>query len=280
MRSSKNSLSDLTSIIFVKSTKVFKLNSTLLIRILVILYFVISPYKLISKNIDLNFGVYWNGVHLANLEWDSFIDLNHYDIKTKIYAVGLLSKIHPYSLSSKTKGITNNNKLFPSLFEYKTITKKKNSHINFEFNKNGLISNYLVLPKPEEIFIDRFEGLTVNKKFSDPITQLFEFFLYKTHNERMVIDGRRIFTLDAKLIEGKTIPESSTINFFGKTKGLDITFPIYKSLWKDDKHDKSNVSNIIIYYANINDTDVPVQLILKSQNFNIYLNLMDYNIII
>ena len=83
----------------------------------------------------------------------------------------------------------------------------------------------------------------------------------------------------AENIDGKIFDEISSLNFNGETLGLKISFPFYLSLWKDSKDDKNNIEYVIIYYAEFKNTNIPVQIVLKTKRTKIFMNLFSYNIV-
>ena len=64
-----------------------------------------------------------------------------------------------------------------------------------------------------------------------------------------------------------------------ETLGLKITFPYYLSLWKDSKDDKNTIKYVIIYYSAFKNTNIPLQIVLKTNRSKIFMNLSSYNIV-
>ena len=257
----------------------FLLNVTRFIRILLILVIVISPYKLFSKNIDLNYDIEWKTLNIAKLIWSANFDDNLYTIKNTILSDGIFSSMYPFELISQTNGTIVDESFSPSHFHYISQSRKKNKSVSIKFDELGLINDYEIIPKPDDFYIDNFNQLKSQKLFTDPISQLFEYFLHQKNSNKTIIDGRRIYDLHAENIEGKTFDENSSINFQGETLGLKITFPYYLSLWKDSKDDKNNIKYVIIYYSAFKNTNIPVQIVLKTNRSKIFMNLSSYNIV-
>ena len=257
----------------------FLLNVTRFIRILLILVVVISPYKLFSKNIDLNYDIEWKTLNIAKLIWSADFDDNRYSIKNSISSDGIFSSMYPFELISQTNGLTVDESFLPNHFNFISQSRKKNKSVSINFDELGLIKDYEIIPKPDDFYIDNFNQLKSKKLFTDPISQLFEYFLHQKSSNKTIIDGRRIYDLHAENIEGKTFDKSSSINFNGKALGLKITFPYYLSLWKDSKDDKNNIKYVIIYYSTFKNTNIPVQIVLKTNRSKIFMNLSSYNIV-
>ena len=176
----------------------FLLNSILFIRILLILVVVLSPYKLFSKNIDLNYDVKWNSLHIANIKLSATINGFDYQIINNVNSSGFFNKMYPYELKSTTEGNIFENNFYPKFFKYSSHTKKKSKNISINFNKNGFVKNYNIIPQPEDIFINNFDNIKNDKFFIDPVSQLFQYFLYQSSSDRSIIDGRRIYSLKSK----------------------------------------------------------------------------------
>lgn len=257
----------------------FLLNTTRFIRILLISVIVISPYKLFSKNIDLNYEIEWNTLNIAKLIWSANFDDNRYIIKNSILSDGFFNSLYPFELISQTNGLVVDNSFLPNNFNYISQSRKKNKSVSINFNEIGLIKDYKITPKPDDFYIDIFNQLSSDKPFTDPISQLFEYFLYQKSSNKTIIDGRRIYDLHAENIDGKIFDKISSINFKGKALGLKITFPYYLSLWKDSKDDKNNIKYVIIYYSEFKNTNIPLQIVLKTNRSKIFMNLSSYNIV-
>tara|TARA_X000000368_G_C23035996_1_gene714609 strand:- start:1161 stop:1919 length:759 start_codon:yes stop_codon:yes gene_type:complete len=247
----------------------------LFIRILVIVLIVLSPYKLFSKNFDVVYKIDWNTLHIADLYWSAEIINSEYSIKNKISSTGLFNKLYPYELSSLTTGNMIDNSFLPKLFNYTSKTKKKIKKVDISFNNKGLINDFYISPKPDPHFMDNFEKIINDKYFTDPVSQLFQYFLFQTSNNRTIIDGRRIYDLKSINLKEKKI---ELISFTGEAKGIRITFPFYLSLWKNPKDDKNNLKYIDIYYSKINNNNIPVQIIIKTKTVKVFMNLISYNI--
>ncbi|MDC0861625.1 DUF3108 domain-containing protein [Alphaproteobacteria bacterium] len=241
--------------------------------------FVISPYKLFSKNIDLIYEVEWKTVNIASLIWSAKIDNSSYRIDNQIISDGIFSKMYPFELKSSTLGLIEDNLFFPKSFNFFSQTKKKNKNVQIKFNKKGFIEQYKISPPPEDIYLDNFEILKLNKSFIDPVSQLFQYFLFQTSSNRTIIDGRRIYDLKAEPIDGKKFNNLESTHFEGETLGLKITFPYYLSLWKSSKEDTNLMEYIQIYYNQFENTNIPIQIVIKTKRVKVFLNLSSYNII-
>ena len=148
-----------------------------------------------------------------------------------------------------------------------------------DINKNGFVEDYKILPAPESLYVNNFEDLKLDKSFIDPISQLFQYFLFQTTLNRTIIDGRRIYDLKSDTIKAKKFDFIESINFQGVTSGLKITFPSYVSLWKDPKDDINHMEYVNIYYSKFDNTNIPVQIVIKTKRVKVFLNLSSYNII-
>ena len=51
------------------------------------------------------------------------------------------------------------------------------------------------------------------------------------------------------------------------------------SLWKDPKDDINHMEYVNIYYSKFDNTNIPVQIVIKTKRVKVFLNLSSYNII-
>ena len=211
--------------------------------------------------------------------WSAKIDGPNYSIDNQIISNGFFNKMYPFELKSLTLGEIESNSFYPNSFTYISQSKKKTKSIELNFNKNGFVEDYKILPAPESLYVDNFEALKLDKSFIDPISQLFQYFLFETTLNRTIIDGRRIYDLKSDTIKAKKFDFIESINFQGVTSGLKITFPSYVSLWKDPKDDINHMEYVDIYYSKFDNTNIPVQIVIKTKRVKVFLNLSSYNII-
>ncbi len=223
--------------------------------------------------------VEWKTLHIANLNFSAQMDGLNYRIDNQIISEGFFNKIYPFKLKSSTLGVINNNSFLPETFKYVSQSKKKTKKIELIFDKSGFVNRYKISPPPEVTYIDNFEILKLGKFFIDPVSQLFQFFLYQTSANRTIIDGRRIYDLKANSINGRKFDNIESLDFNGETSGLKITFPYYRSLWKDPKEDINDMEYVKFYYSKFNNTNIPVQIVIKTKKVKVFLNLSSYNIV-
>ena len=202
-----------------------------------------------------------------------------YQIINDINSSGFFNKMYPYELNSITEGNIFENNFYPKFFKYSSHTKKKSKNISINFNKDGFVKNYNIIPQPEDIFINNFDNIKNDKFFIDPVSQLFQYFLYQSSSDRLIIDGRRIYSLKSKNVKPKKFDKTDSINFKGEALGLKITFPYYLSLWKKSDDDKNAMDYVKFYYSMIDNTNVPIQIIIKTKNLKVFLDLSSYSII-
>ena len=110
-------------------------------RIFFIIFFIIYPYYLNSKVINLKYEIDWKSIHLADLFWKIQIEDNLYEIDFTIKSYGMTDKIYEYESVTKVSGEVKDNRFNPIIYKSKTKSSKQDRYENIIFEENGTISN-------------------------------------------------------------------------------------------------------------------------------------------
>jgi hypothetical protein len=112
--------------------------------------------------------------------------------------------------------------------------------------------------------------------FTDPISQLVQYFIFQTDSNRMIIDGLNIYSLKSKILDDEIFEDNNPTVHIGITKTMNIFFPFFQGLHKLDK--KNNLQEIKMNYIEVDSIKFPVQYDIKSKKFSAKLYLKSYNI--
>ena len=149
---------------------------------------------------------------------------------------------------------------------------------NILFSKNGLITK---LDISKELSSDQIElqnnRITEHQYFTDPISQLTQYILYNKDSDRIIIDGLNIYELLKSSKENDILQKNNPSIYSGEVSILDLTFPFFKGLLKENK--KNNLKLIRMTYYNNELNNIPVIFEIKSRKFDANLYLKDYNVI-
>ena len=80
-------------------------------RIFFIFLTLIYSKSLFSKEINLQFEIDWKSVHLADIEWNIYMDKESYSIDFIIQSYGMTDKIFKYKSVTNIEGLIKNNQL-------------------------------------------------------------------------------------------------------------------------------------------------------------------------
>ena len=84
------------------------------------------------------------------------------------------------------------------IYKSKTKSSKQDRFENIIFNKNGTISNIEI---SKELSSDQInlQNTLINdyQFFTDPISQLVQYFIFQTDSKRLIIDGINIYELSS-----------------------------------------------------------------------------------
>ena len=247
-------------------------------RIFFIIILLIYPYYLNSKVINLKYEIDWQSIHLADLNWIIKLEENKYEINFIIKSFGLTDKIYNYESVTNITGNIENNHLRPKEYISKTKSTKQDRYENIFFSKNGLITK---LDISKELSSDQIElqnnRITEHQYFTDPISQLTQYILYNKDSDRIIIDGLNIYELLKSSKENDILQKNNPSIYSGEVSILDLTFPFFKGLLKENK--KNNLKLIRMTYYNNELNNIPVIFEIKSRKFDANLYLKDYNVI-
>ncbi len=246
-------------------------------RIFFILVTLLYSYNLHSKVINLQYEIDWKSVHLADLFWNINIDLNKYEIEFLIKSYGLAEKIYNYKSYTKVKGYIDNGHLRPITYRSETKSSNQDIYTNIDYSIDGLITKIDIKKELDDSqFLMQNELINHYLYFTDPISQLSQYFLYKKNSDRLIIDGLNIYKLISKNISQINFNHKDATIYQGKIDLLELSFPFFRGLHKFDK--KNNLNEIVIYNGNFEDHNIPVQFDIYSKKFNAKLFLKNYEI--
>ena len=247
-------------------------------RIFFIIILLIYPYYLNSKVINLKYEIDWQSIHLADLNWIIKLEENKYKINFIIKSFGLTDKIYNYESVTNISGNIENNHLRPEKYISKTKSTKQDRYENIFFSKNGLITK---LDISKELSSDQIElqnnRITEHQYFTDPISQLTQYILYNKDSDRLIIDGINIYKLLKSSEEYDILQKNNPSIYSGEVGLLDLVFPIFKGLYKENK--KNNLEVITVYYFEKEKIKIPAKFKINSRKFKANLHLKEYEIL-
>ena len=112
--------------------------------------------------------------------------------------------------------------------------------------------------------------------FTDPISQLVQYFLYQTDSDRMIIDGLNIYSLKFENLNDEIFENNNPTIHTGMSNTLNIIFPFFQGLHKLNK--KNNLQEIKMNYIELDNITIPIQYDIKSKKFSAKLYLKSYEI--
>ena len=246
-------------------------------RIFFIIILIIYPYYLNSKVINLKYEIDWQSIHLADLNWIIKIDDNRYDINFIIRSYGLTNKIYNYESVTNISGFIENNHLRPEIYDSKTKSSKQNRFEKINFNKNGSITKIEISKKLNNDQTELQKNIIQKYKyFTDPISQLVQYFLFQNNSDRIILDGLNIYELLLNMQKDEILDDNNTTIHNGNVKLYDLTFPFFEGLHKIDK--KNNINKISTYYFENEFLDIPAKFHINSKKFNANLYLKSFDI--
>jgi hypothetical protein len=232
-------------------------------RIFFIFLTLIYSKSLFSKEINLKFEIDWKSVHLADIEWDISLNKDNYSIDFIIQSYGMTDKIFKYKSVTNIEGLIENNQLLPLTYKSKTKSTKQDVYANLNFSPEGQILDFDISKElnDEQISMqDQF--INQYQYFTDPISQLAQYFLFQTDSNQNLSD---------EIFEDK----NPTIHK-GVSQTLNIVFPFFQGLHKLDK--KNNLQEIKMNYIEVDKVKFPVQYVIKSKKFSAKVYLKNYKI--
>ena len=230
-----------------------------------------------SKEINLKFEIDWKSVHLADIEWDISLKKDNYSIDFVIQSYGMTDKIFKYKSVTQIEGIIENNQLHPLTYKSKTKSTKQDVYANLNFSQDGQILAFDISKELNDEQISMQDQLINQYQyFTDPISQLVQYFLFQTDSNRMTIDGLNIYSLKSIILDDEIFEDNNPTVHIGITETMNIVFPFFQGLHKLDK--KNNLQEIKMNYIEVDSIKVPVQYDIKSKKFSAKLYLKSYNI--
>tara|TARA_B100001059_G_scaffold20043_1_gene16298 strand:- start:4148 stop:4897 length:750 start_codon:yes stop_codon:yes gene_type:complete len=246
-------------------------------RIFFILIATLYPYYLYSKVINLHYEIDWNSIHLADIFWDITIDSNEYEIDFLIKSYGLTDKIYKYESLTSVNGYIQDKHLRPLNYSSKTKSSNQDVYSNIEFDNYGKITSFDISKNINEDQVQmQKEILEKYLYFTDPISQISQYFLNQSNSDRVILDGLNIYKLISEELPSTMLKESNPTVYTGEVNILKITFPFFKGLHKMNK--KNNLKEIKMYNINIQKTNIPAKYDIISKKFNAKLYLKNFEI--
>ena len=190
----------------------------------------------------------------------------------------MTDKIYGYESITKVSGEVNDNSFNPIIYKSKTKSSRQDRFENITYNKNGTISNIEI---SKELSSDQInmQNTLINdyQFFTDPISQLVQYFIYQTDSERLIIDGINIYELSSNKKSTENLKSNNPSIYTGNVEVIDLVFPFFKGLYKENK--KNNLEVITVYSFERDEIKIPAKLNINSKKFKADLYLKEYQII-
>jgi len=246
-------------------------------RIFFIVFTLIYSNSLFSKSINLNFEIEWKSIHLADVEWNIILSDYNYTIDFIIQSYGMTDKIFKYKSTTNIEGVIENNQLRPLIYKSKTKSSRQDVFTNIFFNSKGQIQEFEISKQLDNLQIFQQDNMINEYQyFSDPISQLTQYFLFENDSDRMIIDGLNIYSLKSQKLKDEIFENNNPSLYEGTAKSMNLVFPFFQGLHKENK--KNNLEEIKMYYIEIDDLFIPIQYDIKSKKFGAKLYLKSYQI--
>ena len=113
--------------------------------------------------------------------------------------------------------------------------------------------------------------------FTDPISQLVQYFIFQTDSKRLIIDGINIYELSSVTKNTENLKSNNPSIYKGNVEVIDIVFPFFKGLYKENK--KNNLEVITVYLFEKEIIKIPAKFRINSKKFKANLNLKEYEIL-
>ena len=194
-----------------------------------------------------------------------------------IQSYGMTDKIFKYKSVTNVEGLIKNNQLHPLTYKSKTKSTKQDVYANLNFSPDGQISEFDISKElnDEQISMQN-QFINQYQYFTDPISQLVQYFLFQTDSKRMIVDGLNIYSLKYQNLSDEIFEDKNPTIHTGVTQTMNIVFPFFQGLHKLDK--KNNLQEIKMNYIEVDDIKFPVQYDIKSKKFSAKLYLKSYKI--
>ena len=190
----------------------------------------------------------------------------------------MTDKIYGYESITKVSGEVNDNSFNPIIYKSKTKSSRQDRFENITYNKNGTISNIEI---SKELSTDQInmQNTLINdyQFFTDPISQLVQYFIYQKDSERLIIDGINIYELSSNKKSTENLKSNNPSIYTGNVEVIDLVFPFFKGLYKENK--KNNLEVITVYSFERDKIKIPAKFKINSKKFKANLYLKEYQII-
>ena len=155
----------------------------------------------------------------------------------------MTDKIFKYKSTTNIEGVIENNQLRPLIYKSKTKSSRQDVFTNISFNSKGQIQEFEISKQLDNLQIFQQDSM-INKYqyFSDPISQLTQYFLFENDSDRMIIDGLNIYSLKSQKLKDEIFENNNPSLYEGTAKSMNLVFPFFQGLHKENK--KNNLKEI------------------------------------
>ncbi len=190
----------------------------------------------------------------------------------------MTDKIYEYESVTKVSGEIKDDSFNPIIYKSKTKSSKQDRFENIIFDKNGRITNIEISKELSSDQINLQNTLIKDYQFfTDPISQLVQYFIYQTDSERLIIDGINIYELLSNKKNAEYLKSNNPSIHMGNAEVIDLVFPFFKGLYKENK--KNNLKVITVYSFEKEKIKIPARFIINSKKFKANLYLKEYEIL-
>ena len=190
----------------------------------------------------------------------------------------MTDKIYEYESVTKVSGEVKDDSFNPIIYKSKTKSSKQDRYENIIFDENGTISNIEISKELSSDQINLQNTLIKDYQFfTDPISQLVQYFIYQTDSERLIIDGINIYELSSNKKNTEYLKSNNPSIHKGNAEVIDLVFPFFKGLYKENK--KNNLKVITVYSFEKEKIKIPARFIINSKKFKANLYLKEYEIL-
>ena len=190
----------------------------------------------------------------------------------------MTDKIYEYESVTKVSGEVKDDSFNPIIYKSKTKSSKQDRYENIIFDENGTISNIEISKELSSDQINLQNTLIKDYQFfTDPISQLVQYFIYQTDSERLIIDGINIYELSSNKKNTEYLKSNNPSIHKGNAEVIDIVFPFFKGLYKENK--KNNLKVITVYSFEKEKIKIPARFTINSKKFKANLYLKEYEIL-
>ena len=190
----------------------------------------------------------------------------------------MTDKIYEYESVTKVSGEVKDDSFNPIIYKSKTKSSKQDRYENIIFDENGTISNIEISKELSSDQINLQNTLIKDYQFfTDPISQLVQYFIFQTDSERLIIDGINIYELSSNKKNTEYLKSNNPSIHKGNAEVIDIVFPFFKGLYKENK--KNNLKVITVYSFEKEKIKIPARFIINSKKFKANLYLKEYEIL-